>query len=612
MNKIQRLVFTLACLLTTLGGYADDNYKIVELNASAGGTVSAKMGSTSIIAGTTNISYNTWITLEITCNDGYYLQSLEWEEVAELGWAESRRRVPGFTGIHSIDILAWANQTVLGSNPQKTFSENHFAGEYTNCFQMPKNNVIVRAAFGSLKSFSNAEQTNITTNFSGGTGTETYNGNPHTLSVKDAKDENNIVTLSEGVDYKITDITFNTVSKGANHTIQAAGTYVVTLEGIGNYQGSKASGNMIITTKTLHVTADAKSKTYGEVDPELTYTYVGSDLVAGDENVITGSLTRVEGENVIASPYYIIRKGTLAAENYDISFTEAALRIDPKPIGSTATVTHSALSFNYDANADQYATITSVNDGSRLLTSGTDYDVTYTSAYFNSEENNAAEPYNKRRPDIHYMTITFKGNYTGTKVVRYQVRKEILLSNDHRWITYYDPLYNTYVPEGSGFEVYTIKNITNTGIELHERRDFIKAGVPVLIYRTDNTVSFFPELVENCDAGISSNDAYIGVNTGSGKAVSSITGSDYDIWILVDGQFVRTNSGTIPDGKCYLKLPQADFYTPSLALSRTFTGIDPIKNKEMKDAMIYDPSGRRVSNPQKGLYIQNGKKIIIK
>ena len=42
------------------------------------------------------------------------------------------------------------------------------------------------------------------------------------------------------------------------------------------------------------------------------------------------------------------------------------------------------------------------------------------------------------------------------------------------------------------------------------------------------------------------------------------------------------------------------------------TGITaPVYNEVQADGPIYDLSGRVVRNPQRGIYIQNGKKIII-
>lgn len=47
--------------------------------------------------------------------------------------------------------------------------------------------------------------------------------------------------------------------------------------------------------------------------------------------------------------------------------------------------------------------------------------------------------------------------------------------------------------------------------------------------------------------------------------------------------------------------------------SDTATAVKAIDNEQDKgDKAIYDLSGRRVENPQKGIYIVNGKKVVIK
>src|SRR5690606_15730506 len=72
-------------------------------------------------------------------------------------------------------------------------------------------------------------------------------------------------------------------------------------------------------------TADAKSKVYGQSDPELTFTVNLSELVNGDDaTVVSGSLTRENGEDV--GTYAII--GTnFTAHNYEINFRGAAFTI---------------------------------------------------------------------------------------------------------------------------------------------------------------------------------------------------------------------------------------------------------------------------------------------
>lgn len=61
-----------------------------------------------------------------------------------------------------------------------------------------------------------------------------------------------------------------------------------------------------IAPRTVTITADAKSKTYGDPDPALTYTVSG--LLDGD--VVSGELTRIPGEDV---GVYAIKQGAFAA-----------------------------------------------------------------------------------------------------------------------------------------------------------------------------------------------------------------------------------------------------------------------------------------------------------
>ena len=43
-----------------------------------------------------------------------------------------------------------------------------------------------------------------------------------------------------------------------------------------------------------------------------------------------------------------------------------------------------------------------------------------------------------------------------------------------------------------------------------------------------------------------------------------------------------------------------------------FTGIDKVKAENGKVKTVYDLQGRKVENPTNGVYIINGKKVVIK
>src|SRR3989442_258861 len=101
---------------------------------------------------------------------------------------------------------------------------------------------------------------------------------------------------------------------------------------LGNYDITYNTANFTITARQIAVTADAKTKVYGNADPALTYQITSGTLVVGDS--FTGALTRVTGEAVGT---YAIQQGTLAlSSNYVLTYVGANLTITARPITVTA------------------------------------------------------------------------------------------------------------------------------------------------------------------------------------------------------------------------------------------------------------------------------------
>jgi hypothetical protein len=120
-------------------------------------------------------------------------------------------------------------------------------------------------------------------------------------------------------------------------TKNAAGdcSVTATMAGNDNYNAVSSSATTVTFARVaLTVTADAKTKEYGESDPLFTRTITSGSLVGSD--TLSGSLTRESGEDVNT---YAINQGTLANSNYDITFVPANLTITQRPITVTATAT---------------------------------------------------------------------------------------------------------------------------------------------------------------------------------------------------------------------------------------------------------------------------------
>ena len=105
-----------------------------------------------------------------------------------------------------------------------------------------------------------------------------------------------------------------------------------TLTAGGNYELTYNGAKLTIDKRAIEVTADDKSKTYGEDDPALTHSVTSGNLVNGD--AFTGSLQREEGQN---AGTYAINQGTLSAGgNYELTFKSGTLTIDKADLTVTA------------------------------------------------------------------------------------------------------------------------------------------------------------------------------------------------------------------------------------------------------------------------------------
>ena len=97
-------------------------------------------------------------------------------------------------------------------------------------------------------------------------------------------------------------------------------------------------------------------------------------------------------------------------------------------------------------------------------------------------------------------------------------------------------------------------------------------------------------------------------------AITTISG-DYTNFGLSNGSFVKISDGTLPANKAYLPILTTN--VPSNArLSIIFedetTGICNVDSHMMNIEDYYNLAGQKVAQPTKGLYIVNGKKVIIK
>ena len=177
----------------------------------------------------------------------------------------------------------------------------------------------------------------------------------------------------------------------------------------GNYSikdDSQTTATADITKKEVKVTAENKSKTFGEEDPELTYT--ADTLIGTDE--YTGTLTREEGED--AGEYDIIQGSLSAGDNYEIKFTSAVLTIKRKDAKDLTPTEKEGEHLAYDDGKPQKPTIVIHDDETgKDLEEGKDFNIIkYVGVEPTSYGPNEEPP---TEPGTYEAIIEFTGNYKG-------------------------------------------------------------------------------------------------------------------------------------------------------------------------------------------------------
>ncbi len=595
MKKTMRFLFLLVGLLMATVVKA---YKIEEINHSHGSITAIKYGTTDVtVIGVngTDIPFGQTVTMTVTPDAGYYLSSLVYEEVTPLDIALAPRRAPDIKPIHNITIPTNIS----------TYLEAHFGGSYS--FVMPENNVIITATFVECTSIISA---NLYWDSWDGTSalpqSKVYDGTAHTMKVRVGDTE-----LTKDRHYTTTAYTLTNVDN-----------ITPTITGIGEYNGSiSGTTTLSITQQPLTITANSQTISYGSSIQTGVSQVTTEGLVTGDaltSITLTPSTPQVTDAGTITPSAATTTKGI---SNYAVTYNTGALTIQAYDLSGIATVTFTQDYYNYDGSLHQPSIDNT--DGSNMkvyygetrLTQGSDFTASYTET--NGVYTNGT---NYTQPDIYTIDITFTGNYTGSKKVNYQIRPKITMSGNNVWYTYYNPTYNMKMPDE--VKAYTISGNTQTQISLSPNNEsghgYIKAATPMLLYYTGASTDIYPELVKTDDSHLSTISSYTHYH-GLSDATVVTSLPEYntkDIWILVNNQFVRTDNGSIPANRCYLALVKNSITVPHFAPAINFgglTGIDePRDKKENVELKIYNLNGQRVQNPTKGLYIVNGKKIIIK
>ena len=184
---------------------------------------------------------------------------------------------------------------------------------------------------------------------------------------------------------------------------------------------------------------------------------------------------------------------------------------------------------------------------------------------------------------------------------------------DAKYATIYLP-FGVTIPEGSGLKAYAVTAVAG-GVATLTPVTSIPATQGVILY-AEKEGTYKLNIDDAATWGITDNKL-------SGSCMAENISDDAYVLSKPDGKDVGLykadrSSGTWKnnDNKAYLLANKViDIEGNSRFLSFDFgteTGLDVIKGTESasSESVVYDLSGRRVRNAQKGLYIMNGKKVI--
>ena len=167
----------------------------------------------------------------------------------------------------------------------------------------------------------------------------------------------------------------------------------------------------------------------------------------------------------------------------------------------------------------------------------------------------------------------------------------------------------------AGVSLYTVASVTNSEVVLTSALNVVDAEMPYLIYNDNDEEKTISIVVSSSDPDNVQYDSEHFKGTLVDKTFTDEDMQAADHYVLTGHNFVWVkDAGTLAAGKCWIELPKsAGARRLTIVHEGETTGISTVKTTvDTKDAVIYDLQGRRVMQPTKGLFIVNGKKVVIK
>lgn len=383
------------------------------------------------------------------------------------------------------------------------------------------------------------------------------------------------------------------------------------------FPATTAAVDFKINKASLAVVADAITKDYLDDDPELTYTVTGIQYNEDRNTILACELQRAAGE--AKGDYAITKKSLtlLSTQNYNTpSFTGNTFTITAKALGDPVTFEPAPKISIYARDNKNGSWTVSVYTGKTAFVEGTDHD--YTSEVTPDGDGNYTVT----------VTAVEGGNCTGKAKATYSPTTEFYDINDGTYEKFIPYISTTSdLTTSSDLVPYIVSQVNSSiGTVSIVPISYIPQDEPVLLLAKSDVTGITTSPKNPATPPISEsliNNNKLNIAPDGGVHVELT-----EAYMFYKGEFVLTTAGTIKPGNYYIYNPRyqasADPGTSTPAPARRLaivkdeaTGILQLTNDEAKEGfndVWYSIDGQRLNKKptRKGIYIQNGKKLILK
>ena len=336
----------------------------------------------------------------------------------------------------------------------------------------------------------------------------------------------------------------------------------------------------------------------------------------------TGNITRIEATSY-GKNGYITKTYTLGAGTYTVYATGTTIRLH-----GIAFENYIVPKYNVDSSTTGYGQIEFLTNNYQIEAGTTvQFKLTPSAGYqlssFTIKDSNQDNVNYTQSGGVYSFTmpalnVTVSATFTE---ITPETREVTVGGNGYKYSTWAPDIAIDYTKTPTGVKAYRAKGTKTTGgqlvVVLEQVTGKVYANTPVILAADTEGQSFtFTQAVTGAsDAGTNL------LRQGTGGSIGP--NDNYYILTLKNGVVVfaqtKSSSALVPTDKAYLDLSSvsgARARTISLSFGDNGNGTTAIngieENAEMENTVIYDLRGQRVDKPTKGLYIINGKKVMIK